>query len=389
MIDLPRLTLENLPLLPAPLYARLQQAIEDQIADGTLKPGEKLPSERELQKELGFSRTTIRQALQGLIEGGLVQVVPRTGNFVLDRLASSPLTVPSLPFGGNKTVGMIISYPSFHICYSQLAAVFKQRLHQAGWQLKMALYNDNRDLFQGALNTMLMNGVRVFAINPPPFLDLAPILDDLLDHGALVQLIGRWIDYPRCDFIGTDNELIGYQATQYLIQLGHTRIIYRGEVTHPTGHDRGVGYVRAMHENRLPPRIFGSGYPQRRLYSPSLLAYVELHDSTEELIHEVVQRKVTAAFCFNDDDAISLSDELRKHNLEVPRDLSVVSVDNIPYYRITVPPLTTFALPGEEMGRQAAELLLRRITSEVFPPQKMLIPALFIQRQSAVPLRLI
>ena len=120
----------------------------------------------------------------------------------------------------------------------------------------MALHNDRLDTLQENLSSMLLNNIRVFSINPPPYVDVAPLLDDLLTHGALVQLLGRWVDYPGCDYVGADNELIGYQATRHLIQLGHTKIIYQGGTTHPTGRDRAAGYVRAMQEGGLAPRIF-------------------------------------------------------------------------------------------------------------------------------------
>ena len=59
----------------------------------------------------------------------------------------------------------------------------------------------------------------------------------------------------------------------------------------------------------------------------------------------------------------------------------------MPFYGYFDAPLTTFALPGEEVGRQAAELMLRRIAGETFPPQRIHIPARFVQRLSTAPPR--
>jgi LacI family transcriptional regulator len=44
--------------------------------------------------------------------------------------------------------------------------------------------------------------------------------------------------------------------------------------------------------------------------------------------------------------------------------------------------LTTFALPGEQIGEQAARLVLRRLAGETFAPQRVLLPVRFIQRRS-------
>jgi len=370
---------------PAPLHARVRDALTMQISDGTLKPGDVLPSERILQEKLGISRATVRAALRALIESGLVQSVPGSGNYVLEQ--ENRLMLPPPVASDQNTIGLIVSYPSFHIYYGQLAAVFNQRLRQAGWHTDMALHNDRMDSLQEILSNMLLHNVRVFSINPPPYVDIAPILDDLRAHGALVQLLGRWVDYPHCDYVGANNELIGYQATQHLIHLGHTQIIYQGGSAHPTGRDRAAGYVRAMLKSGLAPRIFSIHNQWEMPVSSAFAQYMDSQNNPETLFNDIVQRKITAAFCFNDEGAAWIYSEIRKFNLSVPRDLSLVSVDNMPFYGYFDAPLTTFALPGEEVGRQAAEVMLRRIAGEIFPPQRIYIPARFVQRLSTAPPR--
>jgi len=67
---------------------RVSQVIVDQVKlllrDGKLKPGDRLPSERELCQRFGVSRVTVREALRVLEAGGLVQirVGARGGAFV-------------------------------------------------------------------------------------------------------------------------------------------------------------------------------------------------------------------------------------------------------------------------------------------------------------------
>jgi DNA-binding FadR family transcriptional regulator len=61
---------------PVRLYQRIVEQIEDAIAAGTLKPGERLPSERELVAQFGASRPTVREALRVLESNGLVRSRP-------------------------------------------------------------------------------------------------------------------------------------------------------------------------------------------------------------------------------------------------------------------------------------------------------------------------
>ena len=58
------------------LYQRIVEQIEDAIARGELKPGQRLPSERELVVQFGASRSTVREALRVLESNGVVRSRP-------------------------------------------------------------------------------------------------------------------------------------------------------------------------------------------------------------------------------------------------------------------------------------------------------------------------
>jgi GntR family transcriptional regulator len=70
--------------LPTPLYYQLADRLREQIASGQLKPGEQLPSERELSQTSGISRMTVRQALGYLEREGLLVVKSGIGTFVAE-----------------------------------------------------------------------------------------------------------------------------------------------------------------------------------------------------------------------------------------------------------------------------------------------------------------
>lgn len=70
----------------APLYRRLQGALRDAIADRVLKPHQALPAERDLAEEFGVSRITIRKAVDGLVEEGLLLRRQGAGTFVAGRV---------------------------------------------------------------------------------------------------------------------------------------------------------------------------------------------------------------------------------------------------------------------------------------------------------------
>lgn len=69
-----------MPTLPA--FRRIAAEIGAKISSGQLKPGEKLPSGRQLQEQYDVSEIVIRQAVMLLRERGLVESVPGVGVFV-------------------------------------------------------------------------------------------------------------------------------------------------------------------------------------------------------------------------------------------------------------------------------------------------------------------
>jgi len=72
------------PLNPDPMYKQVTEQIKDTIAGGILKPEEKLPSIREMTRELGISEITIKRAYADLEHEGYIFTRSGLGSFVAD-----------------------------------------------------------------------------------------------------------------------------------------------------------------------------------------------------------------------------------------------------------------------------------------------------------------
>jgi len=77
------------------LYDDVIAQLREVISDGSLRPGDKLPPERQLASQLGVSRATLREALKGLSLMGVIQIKQGEGTFIREdinaRLISQPL----------------------------------------------------------------------------------------------------------------------------------------------------------------------------------------------------------------------------------------------------------------------------------------------------------
>jgi|GEM_PF-1242596 GntR family transcriptional regulator of arabinose operon len=386
MLDIDRIKAELAAQGPAPLHFRLRNAIQTQILDGTLNPKEALPSERALEEQLGVSRTTIRQALRALAEAGLIKPIVGAGSFVLEQ--PTPRTTDLGRGATSETgalVGVVVPDQYFYVYYAQLASAINNRLREAGYRVDMSLHNAQTENLARIVDGLLEQGVVGVALCPTDDEAVLPILDRLRARGVSLVMIARFWDYREADYVGADNERIGYEATRHLIELGHTGIVHLTYAYGSTARGRAGGYVRAMLEAGLAPRILMSGIGEHLGTLVDLGDYLAGDHELGNLCSAVARREVTAVFCFNDDMAGWIQKELRKANLVVPRDVSLVGVDDLPYAEFFDAPLTTFALPGEEIGQRAAELLIRRLGGEQFVPQRIRVPARFVQRFSSAP----
>jgi DNA-binding LacI/PurR family transcriptional regulator len=94
----------------------------------------------------------------------------------------------------------------------------------------------------------------------------------------------------------------------------------------------------------------------------------------------------TAVITYTHQAAISLLRLLWEAGVNVPRDISVATFSNSYPVAETIPPLTVMALPTEEMGRMAAEMVLEQIQSAgAAPPRRAVLKETLIVRKSTAP----
>jgi LacI family transcriptional regulator len=165
----------------------------------------------------------------------------------------------------------------------------------------------------------------------------------------VVEVDRRLADVP-CDGVVIDNERGGRDATSHLLELGHRRIaLLVADTDWTTDAGRLAGYLLAHEEARV--RV------DKRLILP-----IAFHapDAEERIAALVEQRRPTAIFAANNTLAEHAWQVLRRLGLTLPQDVSLVGFDDVPWMAMVDPGITAVAQPTFELGRRAAELLLRR-----------------------------
>lgn len=201
-------------------------------------------------------------------------------------------------------------------------------------------------------------------------------LSNLQHSGIPVVSTGFYL--PGADFsIAEVNNIDGGQkATQYLLDLGHTRVAM---ITGPTDwksvSDRSQGYMQALKTAGISP-------------DPILTVHGEswLHRSGYEAMKELLSREspFTALFAHNDRMARGAISALHDAGLRVPQDISVVGYDDIPEAEFSDPPLTTIRQPMQEVGVAATRMLIQMIEDLQATPQQILFDTELVIRSSCI-----
>jgi DNA-binding LacI/PurR family transcriptional regulator len=194
-------------------------------------------------------------------------------------------------------------------------------------------------------------------------------LEELIDSGIPVSLIGRDFRHPHADLVTADHLKGGYEATSHLIELGHKRIGFIGvSLTQGLRLRRFQGYLEALKEHALPLEdglVVGGreGAEQMPGYSTEEMGY----DGMLKLLD--LNERPTAVFARNDFTAMGALNAIKRAGLRIPEDIAVIGYDDIPLASHTSPALTTVRQPTREQGRAAAEFLLRRIEGDREQPR--------------------
>jgi GntR family transcriptional repressor for pyruvate dehydrogenase complex len=112
------------PIEQKPLVTEITQALLDYLLSGALKPGDRLPPERQLSESLGMGRSTVREALKALTVLGLLDVRQGDGTYL--KKADSTLLPRviewSLLLGEKKTMDLVETRQRLEIIIAELAA---------------------------------------------------------------------------------------------------------------------------------------------------------------------------------------------------------------------------------------------------------------------------
>ncbi|WP_019631477.1 LacI family DNA-binding transcriptional regulator [Actinomadura atramentaria] len=179
---------------------------------------------------------------------------------------------------------------------------------------------------------------------------MAAELDPYQRTGGRVAVLSRHRSL-RVDAVLPQNREGAAALARALLALGHRRFaVLTGPRRLTTVSDRLAGFTEALAEAGMPldpADVIEGAFTRDGGYA-----------AAAELVHRDARRP-DCVFAVTDVMAIGALAAFRDHGLSVPGDIALAGFDDIPIIRDLTPPLTTVALPLEEMGQRVMSLALR------------------------------
>lgn len=340
-------------------YYTLMEELKQAIMSGSIKPGEKLPSENELSDRYHISRHTVRKALSILINEGYIEAEHGRGTFCSQRMGHMK---------NSRNVAVVTTYISDYI-FPRLIQGMDKVLTENGYSIILKNTANSRTKEERVLEDILTKDIEGLIIEPSKsqiyckHTNLYAMLDQYEIPYVFIQgVYSQMIDKPH---ILMDDCKGGYMGTKHLIDAGHRKILGIFKADDFQGKERHKGYVKALQEAGIA-------------YDPDMVVWFHTEDRKTKpamMMELFLEQKVEmdAVVCYNDQIAIEVIRCLQRNGLRVPEDISVTGYDNSVIAEGTVG-LTTITHPQEKLGEMAAELLLEKIRK--VPEEKSRIPRL-------------
>lgn len=359
------------------LYQQVCQSIKNKILSVEYPYGSLLPSEREIGELFQVDRTTVRKALQVLVDEGYAEKRAGKGTVVIWQADPvSPATVATKPTTAGETERKAIAFflpksrqNSNRITqpfYSQLFYTIQKECQDYGYSLIYSTLEETDD-FDEIIRLNDYSGIFFVSNVAKAHLDRAQEL------GIPAVLINSYDE--KLPSILSDNFNGTYISCRYLIEKGHRDFcILNGIKDYVSNQERFRGCETALKEAGLsvakPYNLGGESWE----FEAGMAEMQKLIDADVPL--------PTAVIAFNDRLAIGAMQALQQAGIRVPEEISIIGYDNSEQAKYAIPKLTTVEINAPLMAKTAAVFLFQLIEQYFDCPVKITTPTALVERDS-------
>lgn len=198
-----------------------------------------------------------------------------------------------------------------------------------------------------------------------------PVRDYLLTYNIPCVVIGTPnITHKNLICVDNDNQQMGTSAVDHLYKKGHKNILFiTDDTSSKVFTERYHGYQTGIKSYNLPTQ--------------TLIVFNYKDETTShELVDTIKNRNITAIIVIGDLLSVRLIHFLSSFNLQIPKDLSLISFNNSFFSKMLHPYLTTFDINVKSLGQTSLKLLIDAIKKENKKNTRLLVPFIIKERES-------
>ncbi len=331
-------------------YGDIVRYAEKLITDGTLKSGDKMPSENELCAQFSVSRETVRKAIGILEEQGLIRRVRGSGTYV------SHSRKENLEL--RNRIAVITTYVESYIFPKTIQGI-ESVLFEQGYSVQISFTNNMLEREKNILLDLIdrddVAGVIVEGTKsglPNPNLHL---YRQLMNRKIPILFINTFYPELPVPHVSLNDVDAAQVAVNYLISKGHKNIGAVLKLDDGQGRLRYLGYLKAM-------EAAGFEVTDSRMVWIDTDESKQLNFCREKILNRV--EECSALLCYNDQVAFQLIKMLQENGIAVPEQVSVISIDDSDLALHSEVPITSLPHPKERLGSKAAEQLLKMLAGK-------------------------
>ena len=270
----------------------------------------------------------------------------------------------------SQLIGVVIS-SAYEIFHTEALDGVKQHVVSEDYTAFVQWGRRNQDMERKAIESFLEIRVDALILLGN---DLAAKELETLAREVPIAIVGRPMKSSILDVVAGDLALGSTLAVEHLVELGHRHIAHIDGGSTAAGRARATGYRAAMKKHGLESRVVRGSF----LAEGGAAGAERLIKSADSL--------PTAIVAPTDMAAMGAKNVLVRHGLTIPEDISWVGYDDTHLAAMMGIELTTIDQPAEEMGRQAAELVIARLKDPSRPAQNIVVePSLVVRRSTGPP----
>ncbi|HET6870924.1 MAG TPA: LacI family DNA-binding transcriptional regulator [Solirubrobacteraceae bacterium] len=279
-------------------------------------------------------------------------------------------TARKLSLGRTQTIGVVAPFFTTGSVLERLRGVV-ERLRE-GYDYDLLLFDvetiaQRRDAFRDFARSDRVDGLLLMSLRPSD-----EEVESLRDERLPVVLID--VGHPAFPSVVIDDVQGGEMATQHLLDKGHRRIGFVGDIPTP------FGFTSSEHRRRGMRRALRRAGVEHdaRLEQRGPHGREEARELAERLLD--LPEAPSAIFAASDVQAMGVLEAARARSLRVPEDLAVIGFDDIEVAGALE--LTTIRQPLRETGRRGADLLLAAVEGVDAAPTEELAALTLIERRT-------